>query len=209
VSFVLGGGVAAAIGASVACSDGAARASDAQTSGDAAPGAMPSPADAGSEAAPTLPPRSVFVAQAPDFTGFCRWSSADAMPARDSPFGVHGVQAMKVYWNAPPPHAADEFPVGTIVLKESEQADASERIVFAMVKRQPRGAGYNTGGADGWEWFSLQDQGDCTAAILWRGPQAPILTTYSDLLTGDCNGCHGGIADNDYVWDTALQLSRF
>jgi hypothetical protein len=34
-----------------------------------------------------------------------------------------------------------------------------------------------------------------------------VLTMYSDLLVGDCNGCHAKIADSDYVWDTALQLS--
>ncbi|HEX4449104.1 MAG TPA: hypothetical protein VH044_20330 [Polyangiaceae bacterium] len=213
--------IAAAAAASMAaCSDGKAWRADVaadgliagQGTGTSSPDAAP---PSGGDAAPSdgaaasAPPPTVYVAQAADFTGFCRWSSAPATPARDSPFGVHGLQDMTVYWKASPPHDASEFPVGTIILKESEQPDAGDRIVFAMVKRLRKGAGYNTGGADGWEWFSLQDTGDCSAEILWRGPAPPILTTYSDLLTGDCNGCHANIADNDEVWDTALQLSRF
>jgi hypothetical protein len=206
--------VAAGPAVLAACSDDTSRASSAAgpASADAGSGATAAPdadPDAPPEAQATLPPRTVFVAQATDFTGFCRWSSADATPARASPFGIHGAQAMTVYWNAPPPHGADEFPVGTMILKESEQPDASDRIVFAMVKREPRVGGYDDGGSDGWEWFSLQDEGDCSVEVLWRGPASPVITTYTDLLTGDCNGCHGGIPDNDFVWDTALQLSRF
>jgi hypothetical protein len=210
--------VVAAAASMAACSDGrpwrADIAMDGLVGGQGAradvPDAAPAPGGAGAlDAAAASAPPSVYIAQAADFSGFCRWSSAPATPARDSPFGIHGLQDMTVYWKASPPHDASEFPVGTIILKESEQPDAGDRIVFAMVKRQRKGTGYNTGGADGWEWFSLQDTGDCSAEVLWRGPAAPILTTYSDLLTGDCNGCHANIADNDEVWDTALQLSRF
>jgi hypothetical protein len=179
------GGVAAAL-ASSACS---------------ASQAIGVPVDAG--------PPSRFVAQAGDFAGFCKWSSAPATPAKATPIGIHGLGPMTVYWREAPPHGASEFPVGTLILKESEETTATDRIVFAMAKRERRGTGYNTGGADGWEWFSLQDNGDCTVSILWRGPTPPVLTTYSDLLVGDCNGCHAKIAESDYVWDTALQLSSF
>jgi hypothetical protein len=152
-------------------------------------------------------PSSDFVATENTFAGFCDWSSAPATPAKSTPLGVHGLDAMRVYWKEAPPHGATEFPVGTVILKESEETTPGDRIVFAMAKRKARGGGYDSDGADGWEWFSLQDRGDCTALILWRGAAAPILTTYSDLIVGDCNGCHTKIAGSDYVFDTALQLS--
>ena len=78
-----------------------------------------------------------------------------------------------------------------------------------MVKRQARGTGYNTGGADGWEWWSVQDLGNCNIERLWRGPVAQGGESYTNTPAGDCNGCHGRAVANDYVWDDALQLSKF
>ena len=80
-----------------------------------------------------------------------------------------------------------------------------------MVKRQPRGTGYNSadmGGADGWEWWSLQDQGNCTVGRLWRGPAPPVTEPYAGMTVGDCNACHTQVVANDYVWDTALVARR-
>jgi hypothetical protein len=78
-----------------------------------------------------------------------------------------------------------------------------------MVKR---GCGYNSapGDADNWEWWSLADNGNCTMTMLWRGPVPPMGESYTGKPIGDCNGCHNMVGgDNDYVWDTALQLSNF
>ncbi len=161
------------------------------------------------EAGAPAPALTEFVAQAQTFDGFCAWHSAVATPSGTVPLGVHGTEPMNVYWKASPPHGSTQFPVGTVVLKETTEADAGARLVFAMVKRTAHGGDYNMTGADGWEWFSLEDNGDCTASILWRGPQAPIVTTYTDLHIGDCNGCHEMAVANDYVWDTALQLTAF
>ncbi len=151
----------------------------------------------------------IFVSQVPDFDGFCHWPSAPATAAGDASDGIHRLGPLTVYWNRPPPHGAREFPVGTIIVKESQQADAGQRVVFAMVKRQARAGDYNTDGAKGWEWWSLQDLGDCSMSQLWRGPLAPAAETYAGTPTGDCNGCHTQVVDNDYVWDEALQLSKF
>jgi hypothetical protein len=75
-----------------------------------------------------------------------------------------------------------------------------------MVKR---GDPYNSGGAQGWEWLSLQDNADGGAEILWSGVVAPPGQTYANQAIGDCNGCHEMAVENDYVWDSALQLSNF
>jgi hypothetical protein len=156
----------------------------------------------------------VFVAQVVDFVGFCHWSHAPATPAGDAGAsdGVHAdAGPLTVYWNRPPPHAASQFPVGTIILKESQQANPAERTAFAMVKRSARGTAYNASGANGWEWWSVQDMGDCTIGNmpLWRGPVAQGTDSYVSSPAGDCNGCHGRAVGNDYVWDSALQLSNF
>ncbi len=152
------------------------------------------------------------IVQESAFTGFCKWSSAPATAADDGGDGIHGLGPLTVYWNESPPHGSHEFPVGTIVLKESNQTDPTQRVVFAMVKRQPRGTGYNSadaGGADGWEWWSVTDNGDCTVTRLWRGPAPQGTESYAGMPAGDCNGCHTKAVNNDYVWDTALQLSHF
>ena len=152
------------------------------------------------------------IVQPDDFTGFCKWSSAPAKAPGDAGDGLHGLGPLTAYWNKSPPHGSHEFPVGTIIVKESNQTDPAMRVVFAMVKRQPRGTGYNSaemGGADGWEWWSLQDQGDCTVGRLWRGPAPPVTEPYAGMPVGDCNACHTQVVDNDYVWDTALELSHF
>lgn len=149
---------------------------------------------------------STFVAYTQDFCGFHGWSSAPATAPDGANDGLHGIGPLTVYWNQSPPHGSTSFPVGTMIVKETEDADVTKRVVFAMVKR---GGDYNSGGAAGWEWFSLQDGTDGCVTILWRGVVAPTGETYANQAIGDCNGCHTLAGDNDSVWDSALQLSSF
>ncbi|HEX4448302.1 MAG TPA: hypothetical protein VH044_16255 [Polyangiaceae bacterium] len=150
---------------------------------------------------------TTFIAQEADFSGFCHWQAAPATAEGDASDGIHGLGPLTVYINKKPPSGSREFPVGTIILKESMQADPSQRVAFAMVKRQASGNTWNATGAKGWEWWSVTDNGDCTISKLWRGAYAPAGETYAGNPAGDCNGCHGQVAGNDYVWDTALRLS--
>jgi Cytochrome P460 len=147
-----------------------------------------------------------FVPFASSFQGFHDWSNAPATAPGDASDGLHGVGPLQVYWNESPPHGATSFPVGTIIVKETEQADPTQRTIFAMVKR---GGGFNSGGANGWEWFSLQNDPDGGVTPLWGNVVAPAGETYANQVIGDCNGCHALVAGNDYVWDSALQLSNF
>ena len=146
-----------------------------------------------------------FEANLSSFDGFHGWSSATATAPNGASDGLH-VGPLKVYWNASPPSGSTSFPVGTIIVKESEQADVTARTVFAMVKN---GGSENSSGAIGWEWFSLQNNADGSVNLLWRGVVAPAGETYANQAIGDCNGCHELAKKNDYVWDTALQLSKF
>ena len=152
----------------------------------------------------------VFIALEKDFDGFTSWSQYDL--GTNPGDGIHGNGDRIAYLNKVPPHGSATFPVGTIILKETNDTDPTKRTAFAMVKRQPRGTGFNSassGGDDGWEWWSVSDLGNCNVARLWRGPAPPSSETYAGTTVGDCNGCHGRAVGNDYVWDTALQLSHF
>jgi hypothetical protein len=191
-----------------ACSDGATGGNDAGSG--AASGSSSSGGDGGTVAC-TIDEKAIFVSQTTDFTGFCNWANAPATAEGDASDGIHGLGPLRVYWNKPLPHACGEFPVGTIILKESEDTDPTKRTVFAMVKREARGNSdaYNSSGAAGWEWWSLIDNGDCTVSRLWRGTAPGSAEAYAGTPAGDCNGCHGIVKDNDYVWTSALQLSSF
>jgi hypothetical protein len=172
--------------------------------------------------APASPPGSTFTAFATDFDGFHSWPSGPAMPNPNLPpvpggdgvdagtiaadGGVH-VLPLTVYWNHPPSPGSTAFPVGTIIVKETDEADPTARKVFAMVKR---GGDFNPTGAVNWEWFELQNTVGGTVAINWRG-YGPTSGS-ADVYGGNphiCNDCHEIAISNDYAWSSALQLSNF
>jgi hypothetical protein len=165
----------------------------------------------GCSAGPTAPgadDSELFIAQPSSFSGFCSWKSAPATTTdNDAGDGIHGLGPLTVYWNQSPPHGATSFPNGTIIVKADENADPTQRIIFAMVKR---GGDFNATGAVGWDWYSLQQT---TAAcdmidVLWSGTVAPQGESYAGTPVGNCNDCHTKTS-NDAVWDSALQLSNF
>lgn len=144
--------------------------------------------------------------QASAFNGFCDWSSAEAVAAGDGGDGLH-IGPLRVYWNQTPAPGSTAFPQGMLILKSSEEMDPTKRTIFAMAKV---GGDYNVaGGVPNWKWFSLVENADCTVTQLWQGQVPPEGEMYSGQPIGDCNGCHSAIKANDYVWDTALQLSSF
>jgi hypothetical protein len=144
-----------------------------------------------------------FLAFATNFEGYRNWSHA-AATADGAPSGVHSSGPMTVYWNETPPRGSTEFPIGTLIVKETDPGVTPAQI-FAMVKR---GGGYNSSGARNWEWFELQAADDETVLIVWRGAGPPNGETYGGDPT-TCNNCHVQAATNDFVWSSALQLSSF
>ncbi len=164
----------------------------------------------------------IFVAFASDFDGFHSWpNSAPATPSPDLPpvdagglaadggstdAGVHPVPETE-YWNHSPPHGSTTFPVGTIIVKETQEADPTQRQVFAIVKR---GGHFNSTGALDWEFYELTNNADGTVRVNWQG-YGPTSATM-DLYGGNpnvCNDCHEKAASNDYIWSAALQLANF
>jgi hypothetical protein len=164
------------------------------------------------------PDGGTFVAFASDFKGFHDWpNQAEAEPAPTLPpfdagalnsadGGLHPVPQHE-YWNMNPAPGSTAFPVGFIVVKETEEADPTARQVFAMVKR---GGTFNVLGAVGWELFDLKNNADGTVDIQWHGYGPPAGS--ADIYGGNpnvCNGCHKIAVSNDFVWSAALQLSNF
>ena len=101
----------------------------------------------GGAGAPTVPSGD-FIAQNIDFRGYQSWTSY--VIDDGTPGGATHVSGKRtIYINHLPPAGATEFPVGTIIVKET----AADMKIFARAKR---GDDFNTTGAVGWEWFELE-----------------------------------------------------
>lgn len=149
-----------------------------------------------------------FIAFQTNFADYRDWKSE--LVAEDPEGLGHLTGTRYVYISEMPPNGSEAFPTGTMIVKEAQNGeDRADWDIFAMVKR---GNNYNATGAHGWEWFELTWIGD-VPAIAWRGPTSPANSGYTDLdgdtaASGDCNACHAGAWQNDYVIDAALQLQE-
>lgn len=149
------------------------------------------------------PLREPFVAIEADFQGFRDWPSFKLPPASLVP-DSHASGVRRLYASAMPAEPGGPFPVGTILVKAVETDDPATWQLHAMAKR---GGGYNDAGARGWEFFDLAIDAAGAVTIRWRGEGPPPgAAGYPGDGTGDgqCNGCHGLVADRDYVFDRDL-----
>lgn len=140
-----------------------------------------------------------FIAFAGDFKGFRSWQSYSYSSDGGS---IHNSGPRTEYINQLPPPGSTSFPVGTIIIKDivSQRPD-----FFAMVKRS---ATYDPGGAKGWEWFDLIDNGDGqTVTINWRGYGPRLGESYGGDPTA-CNVCHRAATANDSVLSPKIRLSE-
>lgn len=149
---------------------------------------------------------AVYIALQSDFRDYEDWMQFDADVE-----GEHGgvVGTITEYLNELPESGADEFPVGTMIVKTVQPKDGPTPAIHAMVKR---GGTFNKSGALGWEYFELQKNEKGTPLIAWRGAAPPTGERYKNLLNpnadtveADCNGCHVA-SKNDAVLSDALQL---
>lgn len=149
-------------------------------------------------AAPSDGERFPFIAFGADFVGFRAWPS-QAMESPVAQGSTHVSGTRTVFINALPPADAVAFPVGTIIVKET-QADAK---VFARVKR---GGGYNATGAVDWEWFELEETSAGAVVVIWHGVGPPAGETYGGDPNSGCNTCHKAVPGNDYVLSPWLKV---
>lgn len=140
------------------------------------------------------PATSPNIAFASDFEGYESWSSI-SLPALDGG-SPHSADARTVFINRRPAAGSDEFPVGTLIVKEMPFH------TFAMGKRA---GSYNTNGARGWEWFELTRSTIGTVAIKWRGLGPPLGEEYGKS-GATCNDCHKAALSTDSVLTPGLGL---
>jgi hypothetical protein len=139
-----------------------------------------------------------FVAQNTNFRGYRSWMSFtidDGLAAG----ATHVAGKRTIYINQLPPAGATEFPVGTIIVKET----AIDGKIFARAKR---GSDWNPTGAVGWEWFELLTKAGATG-IFWRGLGPPAGEVYGGDPNAGCNMCHKLAPNNDFVLTPALMLA--
>jgi hypothetical protein len=153
---------------------------------------------------PPLGDGDTFFPVASSFKGFRTWESFVIPPGAD--LTIHTAGARTTYMNRVPDSGRATFPVGTIIVKESEVGAIPDRQVFARVKR---GGGYNAEGANGWEWIELKNVNEQESTIIWRGVGPPVGEKYGGDPNGGCNGCHGAATSNDFVLSEPLQLKNF
>jgi hypothetical protein len=142
-----------------------------------------------------------FIAMASDFTGFHSWHSI-AITNDIAPGDSHLNGPRHVYYNHAPPPGSTAFPIGTMIVKETDPGPVTGRTVFASVKR---GGNYDPTGDVSWEWFSLQNLPNGTESILWRGPGPSGGSAYGTGALGGCNACHGVAKTTDYVLTPQLE----
>src|SRR5688572_15791759 len=113
--------------------------------------------------APATP--SVFIALNRDFEPFEGWTRFARIEDRIPP--AHTGRRSFVYASRMPARGATHFAVGTMLMRVDQLGDdPTHWEVHAMAKR---GGGFNPDGADDWEFFGIQLDGNRRPAIAWRG----------------------------------------
>jgi hypothetical protein len=151
--------------------------------------------------APRASAPTVFIADTGDFDGFRSWWSV-AITADVAPGDSHLNGPRHVFLKQHPPPGSKEFPVGTIIVKETDPGPITQRSVFAMVKR---GGDFDPTGAKNWEWFQLANMTNGAESIVWRGPGPAGGGAYGTGPLGGCNACHESAASTDYVLTPELE----
>jgi len=154
--------------------------------------------------------REVFIALQRDFADFLDW------PAFELATVEHGGASgeVVVYLDRIPPSGAEEWPVGTMLVKTVEVGAPTSWVIHAMVKR---GGDFNAHAALGWEYFELAINDEGTPVLLWRGEEPPGEGSYlptpglgaETTMEADCNACHAASSENDHVLSEPLRLEAF
>lgn len=140
------------------------------------------------------PSNQEFIADDNTFAGFSSWTLEATNTGLDPSLGTaHGstdTTIRKVYIKDGKSRVDGKYPVGTLIVKHSQNLSGSFTQYAAMAKR---GNNYNVSGGD-WEFFLLSSDGKVlrdTAGVQRRG---------FNLSNGACINCHVGAAGKDFVF---------
>jgi hypothetical protein len=151
-----------------------------------------------------------FVATSDSFANFRSWTNLGTNQGPSPSLGMahqgNDENATRtIYLKDNADRKADgEFPVGTILVKETKDEEGNTIEVTAMVKR---GSEFNPNTND-WEWFMLMPDGTIAPALDENGDVMedasgnPILARSENItmFTAMCGGCHAQASNDDYVF---------
>lgn len=129
------------------------------------------------------------------FAGFSTWTLVAQEQGPDPALGAaHAGNDTTVtrfiYFEDDAVRENGEYPLGTVIVKETYNPDKTIHELTAMVKR---GNNFNPDAND-WEWFMLTPEGN----IMMDGDGNPVRG--ANLMNGMCTGCHAQAADLDYAF---------
>jgi hypothetical protein len=136
-----------------------------------------------------------FVASSSDFANFRNWTQVASVQGSSPSLGEahkgndeNATRTIYVKDNVER-EADGNFPVGTLIVKDTKDADGNTIEVTAMVKR---GNDFNPTHND-WEWFMLTPDGNIMEdnGMIARGAM---------LMDGMCGACHTQVKNNDFVF---------
>jgi len=136
---------------------------------------------------------SEYVANDASFSNWMSWTLVATISEPGVALGemAHGGQdptfTRKVYIKDNATAVNGKYPVGTIVVKHSQNEANTTNEYTAMVKR---GNGFNPSNND-WEWFMIDTEGKIADGGAARG---------ANLMNGMCGGCHTGATAKDFVF---------
>lgn len=136
-----------------------------------------------------------FIADDNTFSDFMSWELAAAHQGPDPSLGpAHSgndtTVLREVYFKDSQEPQNGIYPLGTVIVKHSHNADQSVNEFTAMTKR---GNGFASVSGD-WEWFVLNSDGSIATdneGNVLRG---------ANLMGGMCVSCHAQASDKDYVF---------
>jgi len=140
-------------------------------------------------------PDPEFVATSADFANFRSWAEVAVNQGPDPALGTahqgnDETVTRTIYIKDDASRGSNgEFPVGTLVVKDTRDAEGNTMEVTAMVKR---GNNFNPDNND-WEWFMLTPDGEIAEdnGMVMRG---------AALMQGMCGGCHTQAANQDFIF---------
>ncbi|HJL20414.1 MAG TPA: hypothetical protein RMH99_32405 [Sandaracinaceae bacterium LLY-WYZ-13_1] len=165
-------------------------------------GAGCAPPGAADDAKSDVPKTGPRIAGARDFAAFRSWRRYHLPEDTLTEVGHHSSPHRYVYVDRALPPEPAPIPLGTLIVKTTEDGPPETWDVHAMVKR---GDGYNWSGCDDWEFFNLSLDADGAVSIRWRG-RGDDASAYEDAEghARSCNSCHIHAREVDHVFSRRL-----
>lgn len=146
------------------------------------------------ETTPTTPAATDYVADDNSFTNFMSWKLEKTNYGPSPSLGMahagnDSTVTRKVYFKDGQSTVNGKYPIGTIIVKHSDNPNGTLKEYTAMVKR---GSDFNPTGGN-WEWFMLMPDGKI-------GSDNGMPMRGANLMGGMCGSCHNAAASKDFVF---------